>query len=133
MDQFLQFSCSLQLNVVLLVCVTKHQHVRHSQSDQRQARGFRVRLQQQNDFPGLIHRQKPETTQTQKFKCDPALSAGSRLVSDRNSLSPSPTVGGVRRQPVDAGQTPQQSRGDDGKGSYRLDVHGNGRTDRRPT
>lgn len=53
-------------------------------------------------------------------------------MSETMWLLPSLSIGGVRRRPVDAGQTPQQSGGDDGNGPDQLNVHADRRTDSRP-
>ena len=47
-------------------------------------------------------------------------------------ISPPLSVGCLLQQSVDAGQVSQESGGDDGNGSDRLDVHADGRTDSRP-
>lgn len=52
--------------------------------------------------------------------------------AESHMISPSLPVGCMQWRSVDAGQTPQQSGGDNGNGSDRLDVHGDGRTDSRP-
>lgn len=72
------------------------------ESDQRQAAGFRVRLQQQEQLPGLIHGQKP-------------------------SLRPA-----ALRRPAAAAEAPLQRGGDDRDGAHRRHLHADGRTDGRP-
>ena len=53
-------------------------------------------------------------------------------IGEGHMISPSMAVGGVLQRSAHADQTPQQSSGDDGNGSDRLDVHADRRTDSRP-
>lgn len=106
----------------VLMFYTVTRHTRHagedSQSNQRQAAGFWVGLQQQQQLPALIHRQKSANTTA----AHPACQMWSAAPAFHRPNSPSLTAAGVGRRSSRAGQTPQQSGGNDGDSSDSLDV-----------